>query len=70
MDERNLALYGLANGYIRQLRKYPVVLIEKYVEKKYMGNYYNGLNSLNIISCFTNSDVFHSDEEIERDIRI
>jgi len=47
-----------------------VVLKEKDVEKTYMGNYYNGLNSLNIISCFTNSDVYHLDEEIERDIRI
>ncbi|XP_060866395.1 GATOR1 complex protein NPRL2 [Metopolophium dirhodum] len=70
IDERNLVLYGLANGYIRQLRKYPVVLKEKDVEKTYMGSYYNGLNSLNIISCFTNSDVYHLDEEIERDIRI
>jgi len=46
------------------------VLKEKDVDKTFMGNYYNGLNSLNIISCFTNSDVYQLDEEIERDIRI
>jgi len=47
-----------------------VVLKERDVEKTYMGSYYNGLNSLNIISCFTNTDLYHLDEEIERDIRI
>jgi hypothetical protein len=47
-----------------------VVLNESDVEKIYMGQYYNGLNPLNIISCYTNSDVYNLDEEIERDIRI
>jgi hypothetical protein len=47
-----------------------VVLKESDVEKTYMGQYYNGLNPLNIISCYTNSDVYSLDEEIERDIRI
>lgn len=35
-----------------------------------MGEYYNGLNSLNLISCYTNSDVYQLDEDIEKDSRI
>jgi len=52
------------------LFQYPVVLNESDVEKTYMGQYYNGLNSLNIVSCYTNSDVYNLDNEIERDSRI
>lgn len=47
-----------------------MVLNENDVEQIYMGQYYNGLNSLNIISCFTNSDVYNLDDEIEKDTRI
>lgn len=47
-----------------------MVLNEKHVEKIYMGEYYNGLNSLNLISCYTNSDVYQLDEDIEKDSRI
>lgn len=47
-----------------------MVLNENDVETTYMGEYYNGLNSLNIISCYTDTDVYHLDDEIERDPRI
>lgn len=52
------------------LFQYPVVLNENDVDKVYMGQYYNGLNSLNIVSCYTNTDVYSLDDEIERDSRI
>lgn len=47
-----------------------MVLNENDVDKTYMGQYYNGLNSLNIISCYTNSDIYSLDNEIERDTKI
>lgn len=47
-----------------------MVLNENDVEQTYMGQYYNGLNSLNVISCFTNSDVYNLDDEVEKDTRI
>lgn len=40
------------------------------MDKTPMGQYYNGLNPLNLISCYTNLDVYNLDEEIERDLRI
>lgn len=50
--------------------QYPVVLNENDVDKVYMGQYYNGLNSLNIVSCYTNTDVYSLDDEIESDSKI
>ncbi|VVC33597.1 Hypothetical protein CINCED_3A002451 [Cinara cedri] len=70
INERNLVLYGLSNGYIRQLRKYPVLLKSSDVNKTILGNYFNGRNSLNIISCYSRSNVYTLDLAIERDKRI
>lgn len=42
IDERNLVLYGLANGYIRQLRKVNYVMFYFYT------SYFN----LKLIVCF------------------
>lgn len=52
------------------LFQYPVVLNENDVDTIYMGQYYNGLNSLNIVSCYTNTDVYSLDDEIESDPKI
>lgn len=52
------------------LFQYPVVLNENNADKVYMGQYYNGLNSLNIVSCYTNTDVYSLDDEIESDSKI
>lgn len=47
-----------------------MVLNDEDVEKTYMGEYYNGLNPLNLISSYTNSDLYSLDEAIEKDTRI
>lgn len=43
-----------------------MVLEEDDVEKVYMGQYYNGLNSLGLVSCYTETDEHKLDELIEK----
>lgn len=50
--------------------QYPVVLKKDDVNTTYMGQYYNGLNSLDIVSSHTDVDLHSLDKEIERDLRI
>lgn len=38
IDERNLVLYGLANGYIRQLRKVNYIFYLIFITHKKYGN--------------------------------
>lgn len=68
IDERKLVQFGILEGFIRRINKYPVILSEVMsAPSSTMQQYFTGLHSLDEICCATGMNVHQIEDIIERD---
>jgi len=72
IDEQKLIRFGLLNGIIRRIQKYPILppsSIHKTLGKNLFG-YFDGKHSYDQISCELHKTYYEIDEKVEKNSSI
>lgn len=71
IDEQKLIKFGLLNGIIRRIQKYPILLMQSSFSKpKNLYSYFNGKHSYDQICCCENKNYMEIEEKVEKNSSI